>query len=406
MKAIVFLDSNKSGSSREAIRAADRLGYVTILITDRQSFLTKRQEFPDVHRMIYKNLNDMEDLRKQLRDLQEQGFKIELVVSFVERRVHAAALLNLECTESTQSVEAIPVMENKIKTREALRDTPYGLAFSTLENSEDILSFLTELENQLPLIIKNPNSTGSKDVIKVNNYNQLVRETHRLQKRYPGDPILFEEVVDGPQYLVEALVEDGVVHIAAVIEQDITTGSRFIITGYSVMPTHDAEFAFSLVEAVTDIITTVGLERGPCHLEMRLCEGQWKLIEINPRISGGAMNAMIEAAFGTSLVEETLKLLLGLKIDLSHRIERHIYTHYITVEETGRLERVTGRRKASAMPGVLEVFVKPRKGQMLYEPESMGHRYAYVIATGETAEEAKQNAINAGAHIQFEVYER
>jgi hypothetical protein len=31
----------------------------------------------------------------------------------------------------------------------------------------------------------------------------------------------------------------------------------------------------------------------------------------------------------------------------------------------------------------------------------MGQRYAYVIASGETQEEAKKNAVNATSHIKF-----
>lgn len=31
MKTIIFINSNKNGSSREAIKAADKMGYFTIL---------------------------------------------------------------------------------------------------------------------------------------------------------------------------------------------------------------------------------------------------------------------------------------------------------------------------------------------------------------------------------------
>ena len=38
---------------------------------------------------------------------------------------------------------------------------------------------------------------------------------------------------------------------------------------------------------------------------------------------------------------------------------------------------------------------------MLSPPLSMGNRYGYVIATGDTSDEAKANAINAASHIKF-----
>ena len=64
-------------------------------------------------------------------------------------------------------------------------------------------------------------------------------------------------------------------------------------------------------EVLHSVISQFGIKNGALHLELRLSKNGWKLIEINPRISGGAMNKMIQAAFGFNLVEETLKLYLG-----------------------------------------------------------------------------------------------
>lgn len=51
MKTIIFIGTQKSGSSREAISTAEQLGYYTVLLTDRQSYMEQRTEFPDVHHM-------------------------------------------------------------------------------------------------------------------------------------------------------------------------------------------------------------------------------------------------------------------------------------------------------------------------------------------------------------------
>jgi histidinol phosphatase-like PHP family hydrolase len=69
MKTIIFIGSNKSGSSREAIKAAERLGFFTVLFTDREPFL----DFPDVQQMIYTELNDYDLLNANIREIQEQG---------------------------------------------------------------------------------------------------------------------------------------------------------------------------------------------------------------------------------------------------------------------------------------------------------------------------------------------
>lgn len=113
------------------------------------------------------------------------------------------------------------------------------------------------------------------------------------------------------------------------------------------------------------------------------------------------MNRMIEEAYGINLAEETIKLYLGDEPSLKRKYERHIYTHYMTLNAYGRLLKVTGRKKANEQPGVKEVYVRPRKGAILTPPKSMGHRNGYVIATGETSDEAKQNAKHAANQIKF-----
>ena len=67
-----------------------------------------------------------------------------------------------------------------------------------------------------------------------------------------------------------------------------------------------------------------GIENGALHLELRLTQNGWKLIEINPRISGGAMNNMLQA-LGFSLVEETLKILLENSLICNQDIKICVY---------------------------------------------------------------------------------
>jgi biotin carboxylase len=153
--------------------------------------------------------------------------------------------------------------------------------------------------------------------------------------------------------------------------------------------------------AVTNIIDELALVNGTCHLEMRLINQEWKLIEINPRMSGGAMNRIIEEGTGINLVQETIKLFLGEEPLLELTKRSHVYAKFLTINARGKLIKVTGKNKALSMNGVKEVFVKPRKGAILTKPYSLGGRYAYVIASAGTREQAKEIALAASNEIKF-----
>jgi biotin carboxylase len=165
----------------------------------------------------------------------------------------------------------------------------------------------------------------------------------------------------------------------------------------------DADLVKSIGEIQNSIVSSLKIKNGAFHLELRQTKTGWKLIEINPRISGGAMNKMIQTAFGYNLVKETLKLQIGDTPSIEKQKNKFVFTQYVIVNNSGVLEKVTGKEKARKSPGVVEVYIKPRKGTTITPPLSMGHRYAYVIATGDTMEEAQSVAKKAAQEIKFHI---
>ncbi|MDM5233043.1 ATP-grasp domain-containing protein [Lysinibacillus pakistanensis] len=396
MKTIIFIGTNKSGSSREATRAAEKMGFFTVLFTNNEKQLQQRRAYPDIHKMILIDTSKIEDMKDEIYKLTKSGLEIKTIVSFVDPYVHIASILCDEFCDNYTSSTAIEMMEDKEKTRNYLKNQSYSPKFFLIKPHESVPTNL-----EFPLIVKSPKSTGSKDVLLAKDSSQLNNHLRYLRNKNLGETIMIEEYIDGPQYLVEAIVYKRQPHVIGIVEQEITQGKRFIITGYGVLVKAPSDIQAGLEEVLQSIVTIFNIENGALHLELRLTKNGWKLIEINPRISGGAMNNMIFAAFGFNLVEETLKLLLGEPPNIQPRHKKFVYTKYVIVESKGILERVIGRTRASKSPGVVDVYVKPRRGTLLTPPLSMGHRYAYVIAEGTTLSEAKQNAVNAAKEIKF-----
>ncbi|MGB8957001.1 MAG: hypothetical protein WCC10_16640, partial [Tumebacillaceae bacterium] len=185
MRTIVFIDTYKSGSSRDAIQAAEALGLFTVLLTDSKSFVKKRTEFPDVHLMMHLDIDDHDAIRKTLRSLEEQGKTIEAIVSFIDSYVYPAARLADERDINRISKKAVKKMEDKILTREALADTPYSPYHSIYEPSESLSAFIKEQKSRLPLIVKSPNSCGSKDVRLAKKRADLEVHMEKLLHNYP-----------------------------------------------------------------------------------------------------------------------------------------------------------------------------------------------------------------------------
>jgi biotin carboxylase len=370
-----------------------------VLFTNRQKYIQQRTEFPEVHQMILVELSNYDELKKNVRKLQKQGKQIKGIFSFVHSYVHLAAVLAEEFCTSVVSTDSILKMENKVLTRELLKGHPNSPYYALYTPDYPLEYFINQAKNYLPLILKSPASAGSKDVILAKNEKQLKAAIQELRKK--NEQILLEEYLKGPQYLVEVLVHNGKVHIVAIIEQEITHLHRFIVTGYCLLPHINQRMYDSISETVSSILKAFEMKNGACHLEMRLVNGVWKLIEINPRISGGAMNRIIDVGYGINLVEETIQLMLGNKPRLTKKHRKYVYAHYLTVDSRGKLIKVTGKELSAQSPGVDEVFIKPRQGQIVRPPISMGDRCGYILASSNFKMEAKSNAVQAASHIHF-----
>jgi biotin carboxylase len=405
LRTIIFIGTNKSGSSREAIKAAERIGYFTILFTKNERQLAQRNQYTDVHEMIYIDTNDIQVMKDEIKKLNEKGFEIKIIVSFVDSYVHIASMLCDEFCLNQISSQTVKIMENKEETRTFLNKLSFTPTFTVIQPNE---SFTTERMRQkitYPAIIKSPKSTGSKDVILVTNEEEFRKQMTKLRSKNPLEAIIAEEYIEGQQYLVEVIVYNQQILFSGVLEQEVTQGKRFIITGYGVHAIVPSEIKTGIQSILQSIITKFNIQNGAFHLELRKTSRGWKLIEINPRISGGAMNRMIQAAFGVNLIEETLKMYLGERPTLKIATQQYIFTQYIVVEKGGTLEKVTGKSRAQKSDGVVEVYIKPKKGSKLSPPTSMGHRYAYIIAKGRSLSEARRLAKKAAKEITFHLVE-
>ncbi|WP_026694590.1 ATP-grasp domain-containing protein [Peribacillus kribbensis] len=402
MKSIIFIGTNKTGSSLEGIKAAKRLGFNVHVLTEKEKFLTQKEDFSEIDEFHLVDLKDTEKIIETILQIHSKQ-SITCIISFLDSFVHLAATLSNEFCQTNLSIDSMRIMEDKLLTRQFLHGKPYSPMYFIFKKNDTIPNLLKQARGKFPLIVKLPQSCGSKDVFLVTSERQLWYRIKNIQKKTPETDILIEEYLDGPQVIVEAIVHKGNINIAAIIEQKITKSERFIVTGYSISSELDPVSYNSLMSVSHEIIRDLGLVNGNCHLELRCVSENWKLIEANPRISGGVMNNLIKEAYGIDYAEQIIKVYLGSEPVLTRDREDTVCAHFMTVDSAGELIKVTGRNQASNVPGVVEVFIKPKKGDFLMPPLSMGNRCGYVLAKCSSKAETETIALDAASLIKFHI---
>ena len=196
-----------------------------------------------------------------------------------------AAQLSEENRLESFTASALYKMENKLVTREVLEDTPYNPRYLVVKAKP------RATERRPKRCFPRFEICGikrSRDVFLCKTKEDYRRFLNRLLRNYPRGNVLAEEFIDGRQVIVEVLATNGTINIIAIIEQEIMINrNHFIVTGYNLVTKDETENYRKLKADVKKIIEKFGLVNGPCHLEMRCLNGEWKVIEMNPRISGG-----------------------------------------------------------------------------------------------------------------------
>lgn len=400
MESIIFLETNKSGSSRDGIKAAKGLGYKVHLLTAKRKIQQERDQYQEIDEIYILNLRDSQVVEDTILKIILTN-SVKCIVSFIDSYVYLAAKLSNQFCQTRLSAEAMEIMEDKILTRHHLKDKKYSLSYYILTQDTSVEEFLKYFSGKFPIVVKSPKSCGSKDVYFVKSIIQLRNRLNFLRDKYKDTDILIEEYLNGSQVIVESLVHEGLIQIASIIEQEITRSEKFIVTGYSISNEIESNKLKALVEVSHEIINDLGLKNGNCHLELRYDGNAWKLIEVNPRIAGGVVNELILEAYGYNYAKQILQVYTGNTPIINKTKEETIYTHYMTVHTLGKLQKVTGKNIALKVPGVIDVFIKPKKGRTLMPPLSMGNRYGYVMAKGKTKEAAKEVALIAADKIKF-----
>ncbi|WP_410652781.1 acetyl-CoA carboxylase biotin carboxylase subunit family protein [Amycolatopsis sp. cmx-4-54] len=189
-----------------------------------------------------------------------------------------------------------------------------------------------------PAVIKPAGRSSSSGVATVQDETELRR---RLPD-YPGhEVILIEQKVDGPEYSVESLVQQGEIVFASVTGKETTDAHArtFVELAHSV-PTADDGVRDSVLTANRALLGALAFADGIAHSEWRVGQdGAPRLMEIAGRTPGDGLLVLYHLATGAPLEPEIIRIALGEPASYPQpvRYARQVYLEH----ETGILADVT-----------------------------------------------------------------
>jgi len=335
---------------------------------------------------------------------------VDAVVAVDDAGVLAAATASERLGLPHAAPEAVARAQDKLLTRRhlAAAEVPQP-AFRAVvpTDADDIVTAGRAVG--FPCVVKPIGLSTSRGVIRADDPDGLVAAARRSARiaaaagAPPGQPLLVEAFVAGPEVAVEAVVRAGRLHVLALFDKpDPLDGPYFEETIYVTPSRLPRDRQAAVVASVDAACRALGLRHGPVHAEVRVGGGRPAVLEVAPRTIGGLCGRTVALATGQPLEVVVLASALGIDVPDGRR-HRAAGVLMVPVPAAGRLLRVDGVERARAVPGVTSVQITAPVGAVV-APAPDGDRYVgFVFAAGLTAGAAEKALRRAGACLTVQV---
>ncbi|CAM5518185.1 Biotin carboxylase OS=Streptomyces glaucescens OX=1907 GN=SGLAU_17260 PE=4 SV=1 [Streptomyces glaucescens] len=272
--------------------------------------------------------------------------------------------------------------------------------------------------DRFPAVVKPAGRFYSSGVTEVAGQEEL---TAALTQFGDDEISLAESRVHGPEFSVEALVQNGEVLWSGVTGKETNEheGPYFTELSHTSPALLDPADEAALIAANTEILRRVGVRDGITHGEYRLTADGVVLMEIAARLPGDAITFLWELATGVPVEPIMLDLALGVPtrypaprrrarqqfVDHPHGVLRDVTAEGAEVSWPARDDRWPALTPvaADAEAGLRGVLVGRLPGDVLGVQEHSGHRSASVVVDAPLDADLDLAAKRAVAQVSLHV---
>lgn len=239
-----------------------------------------------------------------------------------------------------------------------------------------------------PCIMKPTDNAGSRGVTLVRDKRELENALEYSSNEGRSGSVIIEEYMTGNEVSVEIIVYKGIVYVLSITDKLTTGAPHFVELGHnqpSLLPKTDQE---KIIDLASRAVKAIGLTNGPAHVEIMLTKDGPKMIELGARMGGDCITShLVPLSTGIDMIEATINISLGLTPEIKPKIKKGSAIRFLT-PEPGYIKNLSGIEDAKHSPGVKDVEVPLKIGDIVTNINSSIDRSGYVITQGKDASDA------------------
>jgi biotin carboxylase len=400
MKTVLFVGAGRH--QRRAIGRAKELGL-------RVAAIDRNPDAPGFAAADVADVIDFGDVRAAVAAARRIAPDGVLTVSS-DRAVPVVATIAEELGLPGIGREAARLATNKPAMRRRLAETGVPQPrFAVVRTHEDALAAAREVG--LPAVLKPADSAGQRGLSLVRSVDELAtRLPEALAESQAGEAIL-ERFHQGVEVNCLAVARGGEVRVLTLSDRRRPDGSGFGACLAHLFPTTiDGAAALEVERIAAAAVRAIGLVDSVAYPQVLVSPDGVRLVEIAARVPAGLMDEVSRLGIGVDLVQIALRQALGedLPDELLRPGKRQpLAIRFLTAQPgplpVGVVRSVNGLERALGAPGVVGAESYLLAGETIRPVRVDGDRRGYVIALGETGDEALSRAEAAAGLIEVEV---
>jgi len=279
--------------------------------------------------------------------------------------------------------------------------------FAAVESANALARIVAERGSDL--VLKPVDSRGSRGVQRLAKVGDFDTAFALARSHSPTARVMIEDYLDGPQVSTESIVIDGQCFTPGFSDRNYEFLDRyapFFIENGGDLPSILPEPVQAGVKAVVArAAAALGIVDGTVKGDIVVHDGAPFVIELAARLSGGFFcTREIPLNTGVDFIGAAIKVALGERVDpaaLEPERRAPVAQRY-AFPRPGRVIAVKGVDAARALPGIAEIVVTARPGDIIPRAGDKRPSAAMVLATGRVRADAVRAAEAALACIEIE----
>lgn len=343
---------------------------------------------------------DALNILKLARERNVQG----VITTQSDSGVESAALVVDELKLVGPSLKTAHSCLNKIETRMILRKhSIVQPEFLVIKNIKDAVKAGEILG--YPFIIKAPDSSGSRGVVKVKSKNELNFALSESKKYTKQDSLLAEKYISGTEIGAQALSVDGECK-KIYIHNDIMSTTPFMIPiGHSFPSRLELDLTRKIDQVVKKVLKALGLENGPSNIDLIVGEdNEIYVLEIGARIGATCLPELIKFHSGVDWNRVAVEIALGLPPTIKeHECKTPSAALILESPYDGIFKGAEIIDLLSKNPCLLDFEITAKDGDKVNRLRKGTDRIGKIIVKGDSASAAESLAWKLRDSILFKV---